>query len=328
MNRLKGMFRRLLLIFAIPLTLAAPVEARETRRAHVAAAPVFARGMVSAADPRAAEAGVEMLRAGGSATDAALAVMFALTVVEPQSSGIGGGGFYLSSDASGHIDTIDGRESAPAAATEAWFTRAGKVLAFSDVVPGGTSVGVPGNMALAVKAHSAHGRLPWAKLFQPAIRLARGGFVMSPRLHDFLSAAAPSATFDPAARKLFFAPDGATPLPAGTLVRNPALARTFAALARGGAKGGAKAFYQGPNAAAIVARVRSAPRNPEAMTLADLASYQAKSRPPVCGLYRAYRICGMGPPSSGATTVFAVLKQLERFDLTALGPDSPVAMHL
>ncbi|MEP7221634.1 MAG: gamma-glutamyltransferase [Novosphingobium sp.] len=320
------MFPRLLMLLAIPFALDNSAEARESRHRHAAAATpqVFARGMVSAADPRAAEAGAEMLRAGGSATDAALAVMFALTVVEPQSSGIGGGGFYLSSDAAGQMDAIDGRETAPAAATEQWFMAKGKPLAFGEVVPGGTSVGVPGNLALAAKAHAAHGRLPWARLFQPAIRLARGGFAMSPRLHDFLGVAYATATFDPAARKLFFAADGTAPLPAGTLVRNPALARTLSVLARGGAK----AFYQGPNAAAIVARVRTAPRNPEAMTLADLGAYQAKSRPPVCGEYRAYRICGMGPPSSGATTVFAVLKQLERFDLTALGPDSPVAMHL
>jgi len=253
--------------------------------------------------------------------------MLALSVVEPQSSGIGGGGFYLSSDAVGHIDTIDGRETAPAAVTGQLFMADGKPLPFSQVVPGGTSVGVPGNLALAARAHAAHGRLPWARLVPPAIRLARQGFAMSPRLHEFLSFAAASAMFDPAGRALFYGADGA-PLPTGTTVRNPAQARTFAALAKGGRKGALAMFYGGANAAAIVARVQSAPRNPSAMTLVDLAGYQAKNRPPVCGIYRLYRICGMGPPSSGGTTVLATLIQLERFDLSALGPDSPVAWHL
>ncbi len=145
-------------------------------------AQAYPAGMVSAADPRAAEAGAAMLRQGGSATDAALATMLALTVVEPQSSGIGGGGFYVASNAEGKVETIDGRETAPAAAHPKWFSKDGVQLRWNDVVPGGTSAGVPGNIALAAKAHAAHGRLPWAKLFEPAIKHARDGFVVTPRL--------------------------------------------------------------------------------------------------------------------------------------------------
>ena len=149
-------------------------------------AQLFEKGMVSAADPRAAEAGAEMLRAGGSATDAAIATMLALTVVEPQSSGIGGGGFYVATNARGQVETIYGREMAPAAAHPKWFFNDGVLLKFQEAVPCGTSVGVPGNIALAAKAHSAHGRLPWAQVFAPAMRLARDGFEITPRLHAML----------------------------------------------------------------------------------------------------------------------------------------------
>ena len=313
--------KHLVALFAAPLlaglAFPAPLVAK------TAPPPVFARGMVSAADPRAADAGVQMLRAGGSATDAAIAVMLALTVVEPASSGIGGGGLFVEAGPDGKATTIDGRETAPKAATEQWFVRDGKVMSFPDAVPGGTSVGVPGNIALAAKAHRLHGRLPWARLFAPAIKLARGGFEITPRFYAMLRNSPGTGAFTGEGKALFYGADGA-PLPVGTTVRNPALAATFAAIA----KGGAKAFYTGANARALVARVTTAPRNPEPMTVADLGSYQAKDRAAVCGTYRQYRICGMGPPSSGGTTVFATLKQLERFDLTALGKDNPVAWHL
>ncbi len=315
----------MLLLCTALLATSSAVEARTSRHhAHSAVPPVlFAKGMVSAADPRAAEAGAEMLRAGGSATDAAIATMLALTVVEPQSSGIGGGGFYLATDAKGKVETIDGRETAPKAAHGKWFWKDGVPMGFRDAVPGGTSVGVPGNMALAAQAHAKHGKLAWRKLFAPAIRLAGQGWTVSPRFHDFLGFARGSAAFVPEGAGLFYDADGRS-LPAGAQVKNPALAKTLAALSLRGPRG----FYTGPNAAAIVKRVNTAPRNSAAMTLADVASYRAKDRAPLCGTYRGYRICGMGPPSSGETTVFAVLKQLERFDLTALGPDSPVAWHL
>lgn len=306
-----------LILFAAPLLLATGAAARQTSPAEVPT-----KGMVSAADPRAAEAGVEILRAGGSATDAAIATMLALNVVEPQSSGIGGGGFYVASDPTGRVETIDGRETAPAAATPQWFTANGQVLTFAQAVPGGTSVGVPGNIALAARAHAARGRLPWARLFAPAIRLAQRGFTVTPRLNAALSASKGTAAFA-GGQRVFYTAMGEA-LPAGTKVRIPALAKTLRRLAHRGPS----AFYSGPNAAAIVGAVTTASRNPAPMTQSDLAAYRAKDRPPICGAYRGYRICGMGPPSSGATTVFATLKQLERFDLHALGKDSPVAWHL
>lgn len=280
-------------------------------------------GLVSAADPRAAEAGAQMLRLGGSATDASIATMLALTVVEPQSSGIGGGGFLVLGDASGKVETIDGREAAPRAATSRWFYVDGKPLAYPDAVPGGRSVGVPGNLRLAALAHNKHGRLSWRTLFQPAIRLARDGFAITPRMRASLGNFTRTAALDPAGRALFYAADG-QPLPEGTLVRNPALAATFETIAARGAD----SFYTGDNATTLAAKVGTAPRNPAPMTTADLAAYKAIERPPVCGLYRRYRICGMGPPSSGATTVYAILKQLERFDMNALGPADPVSWHL
>ncbi len=317
--------RNILLFAAALLVSTSAVDAR-TARHHARPAPVpvlFDKGMVSSADPRAAEAGAAILRAGGSATDAAIATMLALSVVEPQSSGIGGGGFYVTTNAKGQIETIDGRETAPKAAHGKWFWKDGVQMGFREAVPGGTSAGVPGNLSLAAKAHARHGKLPWAKLFEPAIRLARDGWTVTPRFASFLEFARGSAAFVPDGASLFYDADGRA-VAAGSVLKNPAQAKTLALLARGGAK----AFYSGANAAAIVSRVNTAPRNPSAMTLADVMSYRAKDRMPLCGTYRGYKICGMGPPSSGETTVFAVLKQLERFDLTALGPDSPVAWHL
>ncbi|HET9811050.1 MAG TPA: gamma-glutamyltransferase [Sphingomicrobium sp.] len=279
--------------------------------------------MVSAADPRAAEAGVEMLRAGGNAVDAAVATMLALNVVEPQSSGIGGGGYLLFSDPDGPTLTYDGREVAPMAATGTWFFKDGQPMSFDDAQPGGKSVGVPGNLRMAALAHREHGKLPWAKLFEPAIRLARDGFRITQRLHNSLNENKVEGAFSAEARALFYDAEGRA-LPVGTLVRNPA----FAALLERLAGQGADAFYAGPNAQAIAAAVSGASHNPAPMTPGDIAAYDAKPRPPVCGLYRGYRICGMGPSSSGGTTVFAILKQLERFDLSKLGPRSPVAWHL
>lgn len=317
---------RLIAVFAAPLLAGAcsvPAQRPSSLSNSASTATTYAQGMVSAADPRAAEAGAAMLRQGGSATDAAIATMLALTVVEPQSSGIGGGGFYVETDAAGNVETIDGRETAPAAADERWFFKDGKLMTFRDAVPGGTSVGVPGNIALAAKAHKANGKLPWARLFAPAIALARDGFTVSPRMNAMLKSGTGTGAFDPAGAKLFYDAAG-QPLPVGAVVRNTELAATLDAVA----KGGAKAFYSGGNARAIVARVTTAARNPAPMTEADIAAYVAKDRAPVCATYRSYRVCGMGPPSSGATTVIATLKQLERFDLAALGKDSPTAWHL
>ena len=312
-----------LLIAPLALASCAPVPAATSQAAPQSSAIRLYAGMVSAADPRAADAGVQMLRQNGSATDAAIATMLALTVVEPQSSGIGGGGLFVTAAPGGQVETIDGRETAPAAAHNKWFFKDGKVMQFADAVPGGTSVGVPGNVALAAKAHTAHGRLPWARLFAPAIALARDGFVVTPRLYAMLAGSKASAGFTAEGRALYYGSDG-NPLPVGTVIKNPALAATLQAIA---AKG-PKAFYAGANPAAIVARVTTAPRNPEPMTTADIAAYKAKDRAPVCGTYRSYKVCGMGPPSSGGTTVIATLIQLERFDLAALGSTSPVSWHL
>jgi gamma-glutamyltranspeptidase/glutathione hydrolase len=279
-------------------------------------------GMVSAADPRAAAAGAEILRRGGSATDAAIATMLALTVVEPESSGIGGGGFFVHSDAAGHVDTINGREKAPAAATPDWFLVDGQPRPFPDAQPGGLSTGVPGNVALAARAHAEHGKLPWATLFEPAIRLAEGGFAITPRLRNAIAGGWATGAFGDGA-KLYYDASGKA-LPAGTIVRN----RALGAFMRRLAAEGPSAFYQGSNAAAIATAVSTAKHNPAPMTVADIASMTAPAEPAVCGEYRDYRICGMGPPTSGGTTVFAILKQLERFDLAALGKDNSVAWHL
>ncbi|HEU5285864.1 MAG TPA: gamma-glutamyltransferase [Sphingomicrobium sp.] len=283
--------------------------------------------MVSAADPRAAAAGAEMLRRGGSAVDAAIATLLALNVVEPQSSGIGGGGFLVYSDRGGDPVTYDGRETAPAAAGPSWFLKDGRPMPFDEAVPGGKSVGVPGNVRLMALAHGKHGKLPWAMVFEPAIRLARDGFAMSPRLNFALARGddegSSVAASTPAGRALYFDRDG-RPLAVGTTIRNPA----FAALLEQLAALGPDSFYVGPNAQAIVAAVNGSARNPSPMTAGDVAAYEAKPRTPVCGHYRAHRVCGMGPVSSGGTTVFAILKQLERFDLAALGPNHPTSWHL
>ncbi len=313
------MTRRLLFAIAAPFLLGAC--------ATVSAAPsatIFDKGMVSAADPRAADAGAEILRAGGSASDAALATLLALTVVEPQSSGIGGGGFLVLDDGNGRIETFDGRETAPMAAGPDWFMLDGQYLSVAQAIPGGRSVGVPGNLSLMALAHERHGRLAWKQLFGPAIRLARDGFIMTERLNAFLTRARATAALTPEGRSIYYQTDGDTPLPAGTLIRNPALASFLGQLAAHGAD----SFYVGPNAQAIVSAVSTAPRNPAPMTAGDLATYHAKQRDPVCTFYRRYRICGMGPPSSGATTVQGTLGLLERFDLRALGKDDPRSWHL
>lgn len=286
-------------------------------------APASVPGMVSAADPRAAAAGVEILREGGSAADASFATLLALNVVEPESSGIGGGGYLVYSDRGAAPVTFDGREKAPKAATGTWFYKNGQPMQFKDAQPGGKSVGVPGNLRMMALAHQRYGKLPWAALFQPAIRLAHDGFKVTPRLYNSLLHYPATGALSAEARQIFYQPDG-QPKPVGTVVKNPAFAAYLAKIARVGAD----AFYVGPNAQAIATTVSNAPHNPAPMTTADIASYQAKPRPPVCGNYRGYRVCGMGPSSSGGFTVLAALEQLQPFDLSALGPHSPTAWHL
>ena len=283
-----------------------------------------AEGAVSAADPRAQAAGEAMLAQGGNATDAAIAVMLALTVVEPQSSGIGGGGFLVRGAADGSVATYDGRETAPAGATPDWFFAAdGSLPDFRSSVASGLSVGVPGNIALAAKAHAEHGKLQWRALFQPAIALARDGWEVNPRFRESLSASSEFLNRSPAARALYFGSDGA-PLPVGTTVRNPELAATLERIAQGGRD----AFYKGALPQTIAATAAADTPKPGAMTSADVAGYEAKDREAVCMAYRKHRVCAMGPPTSGGVAVLQMLGMLERFDLAALGVQNPETWHL
>lgn len=306
-----SLFLRLRILFLYLIALTTPAVAS-------------AQGVVSAADPRAAEAGAEILREGGSATDAALAMMVTLTVVEPQSSGIGGGGFFVHHDArQGLIDTIDGRERAPSSATpDRFLGKYGKPRDHADVYPGGLSVGVPGNIRLMADAHRRWGKLPWALLFDHAIRHAEQGFTVSPMMARFIASANPRWKDFPETQALY-APGG-RPLEVGATIRNPELARLLKRIANEGPD----AFYQGENADVIIAAVGGSRRNPATMTTTDIASYAATPRNAVCVRYRAYKICGMGPPSSGATTVFGILGMIERFDIGAMGARSPEAWHV
>jgi gamma-glutamyltranspeptidase/glutathione hydrolase len=269
------------------------------------------RQMVVAANPLAAEAGLAILRKSGSAVDAAIATQMALNVVEPQSSGIGGGAFLLTWDAASKtLLNIDGRETAPAAATpELFLDAAGKPLPRKEAIESGRSVGVPGVLAALKLAHDKYGKLPWAELFTPAIKLARDGFSVSFRLAEVLNDYGP-ASFTPAARAYFFDPAG-RPRPEGYRLTNPALASTFEAIARHGPS----AFYDGGIARDIAAAVQSDPRRPGKLTTEDLVNYRAKLREPVCVLYRSFDVCGAAPPSSGAVTVGQVLALVEPFDL-------------
>lgn len=288
------------------------------------APPAAANGVVSAADPRAAEAGQEMLRKGGSSTDAGIAMMLALNVVEPHNSGIGGGGFIMHHDGkTGVLESIDGRETAPAAATPDRFLGPdGKPLPFIQAWPGGFSVGVPGNVRLAWEAHRKWGKLPWAELFQPAIRYAEEGFEVRQRLDTAMKALAPIWPDFPEIQKYFWI-DG-KPAPMGTILKNPPLA----ALLKRIAAEGPDAFYTGENAQLLAKAVTQAPKNPVPMTLEDIAGYRAKERPPICGKYRVYTICGMGPASAGGVTVLEVLGMVERFPLAKWGKDDPRSWHV
>jgi gamma-glutamyltranspeptidase/glutathione hydrolase len=281
--------------------------------------------LISSANPLASEAGREMLRAGGSATDAAIAAQLVLGLVEPQSSGLGGGAFLLHWNAAAkELRTYDGRETAPAAARPDRFMKGGKPMDFDFAVRSGLSVGTPGLPRLIEAAHRAHGKLPWAKLFEPALKLARDGFEISSRLY-FMLRWFGADSLSPAAHRYFFDSNG-SPLPMGYRLTNPAYAATLEALA----KGGADAFYAGPIADAIVAAVKDAPNAAGDLTLADLSGYKVAERPPVCIDYRARRVCGMGPPSSGAVAVAQSLKLIERFDVGRAPGDAMTipAMHL
>jgi len=272
---------------------------------------------VAAANPLATDAGYQVLKAGGSAIDAAIAVQMVLTLVEPQSSGIGGGAFLLHASG-GKVEAFDGRETAPAAADEKLFVGAdGKPMAFYDGVVGGRSVGTPGTVRMLEMAHKQYGRLPWAQLFAPAIQLAEGGFKVSPRLNTLLKGEV-YLKKDATAAAYFYKPDG-SPVDVGATLRNPALAEVLRQIAARGSS----ALLEGPVAQAIVAKVQGHATNPGKLALADLASYQPKKREPICSDYSAagkdYRLCGMPPPSSGAITVGQILGILNNTPAGTLG---------
>jgi gamma-glutamyltranspeptidase / glutathione hydrolase len=265
---------------------------------------------VAAANPLATDAGFQVLEAGGTAVDAAIAVQLVLTLVEPQSSGIGGGAFLLHWNGD-ELSAWDGREVAPAAADENHFLQPdGTPLPFQQAMASGLSVGVPGTLAMLAVAHAAHGRLPWAELFTPAITLAEEGFLVSPRLHGLLEGDAHLRS-DPLAQELYYDASGAA-RPVGYRLRNPALG----AVLRQVAAEGISAFYQGEVASDIVARVQGHPERPGNLALADLAAYpdQDFRREPICTPWRVHTLCGFPPPSSGHLAVLQILGILEHLE--------------
>jgi gamma-glutamyltranspeptidase / glutathione hydrolase len=290
-----------------------------------AAIPEFPqRHMISAANPLAAAAGRDILRAGGSAVDAAIAAQAVLTLVEPQSSGIGGGAFLMHyAKSADTVDAYDGRETAPAAIrADVFLTADGKRRKFRDVSTGGAAVGVPGILRMLAMAHRDHGSLSWARLFDRAIALSENGFPVSPRLHQMIGRAKDMKNF-PTARAYFLTPGG-KPKPVGAILRNPALADTYRRIAAGGAA----AFYRGDIARDIAAAVAQAARNPAVLTVADIAGYQAKKRDALCRPYRQWRLCAMPPPTSGGITTLQILGLLEGFDMARIAPSSVQAVHL
>ena len=271
--------------------------------------------MVAAANPLATDAGYQVLKAGGTAIDSAIAVQMVLTLVEPQSSGIGGGAFLLHTDGN-NVSAFDGRETAPAAADENLFMGAdGKPLSFYGGVVGGRSVGTPGVLRMLAMVHQRYGKLPWDSLFQPAIILAEQGFAISPRLFAILSTEKYLATNDPVAKAYFYNSDG-SPKAIGTVLKNPELAATLRSIAIQGAD----VFYRGAIAHDIVAKVSNHSTNPGTLTENDLRNYQAKERAALCFDYRVYRICGMPPPSSGAIALAQILGMLEHTDIARQKP--------
>ncbi|MDX2307066.1 MAG: gamma-glutamyltransferase [Hyphomicrobium sp.] len=322
------------LLLAIPLSSVTIVTAAHAQRALIEPegwtgwtrreAVTASSFIISTASAPATEAGREILRAGGSAVDAAIAAQLVLGLTEPQSSGIGGGAFILHWDAAQKsLRTYDGRETAPSAARPDRFLRDGAPMDFMTAVKSGLSVGVPGVVKLLAHAHKAHGKLPWPKLFEPAIRLATEGFSVTPRLSMLLGLSG-RATFDATARAYFFDETG-SPRPTGHLLKNPAYAETLAAIA----ERGAAAFYEGPLADAMVAAIANAPNAAGDLTASDLAAYEVVEREPLCFAYRKRRICSMGPPSSGGIAIAQILSLAEPFDLGMAPSDAmqPAAIH-
>jgi gamma-glutamyltranspeptidase/glutathione hydrolase len=306
-----------LLATALPLTSVADVAPGTVQ-------PFAKTDMIAAANPLAAQAGLEMLRAGGSAVDAAIAVQMVLGLVEPESSGIGGGAFMLVYNPKNKETTsFDGREVAPASATPGMFLdAAGKARPKPEAIPGGLSVGIPGVVAMLEMAHQKYGKLPWQRLFQPAIKLADDGFPVGPKLARTIRNFSRGANM-PDIRAHFYHADG-TPLAEGEIYKNPDYAHSLRLIAAGGSK----AFYTGEIAQAIVDKVQHAPLNPGGMTLSDLVGFKALERPPVCGDYRVWHVCSMGPPSSGGIAIVQILEMLQRFPSSELQPNTLSEAHL
>jgi gamma-glutamyltranspeptidase/glutathione hydrolase len=315
----------------MPLKRFLPVAAAALLVIGISAWLVFGRGtghsyMVAAANPYASEAGAEILKQGGSAVDAAIAIQAVLTLVEPESSGLAGGAFMLHWDGAGKLDAYDGRETAPAGATPDMFLDATqKPIGIVPAVLSGRSVGTPVVVRMLWLAHEEHGKLPWAKLFEPAIRLSTDGFRVSAKLAASI-ARDPALAKMPVAQDYFFIKDGKgnrVPVAAGAVLKNPALAETLKLVADKGVDG----FYQGAVAEKIVDMVAHAPSMPGTLSLADLAGYQAKHRDPICRTYRVYRVCTMPPPTSGGISTLQVLGILENFDMGEIEPMSLTAVH-
>jgi gamma-glutamyltranspeptidase/glutathione hydrolase len=329
-SAIKGLLS-LLFISTSLLVVAAPDKKREDRDPEAATGVIHKQtvvtqhAMVAAANPYASDAGLNILKQGGSAVDATIAVQLVLTLVEPQSSGIGGGAFMLHWDKKNQqLTTFDGRETAPATATTDMFLdENGKTMPWIKAVVGGHSVGVPGVLASLKRAHEKYGKLPWAVLFNDAIELAETGFIVSPRLEKLVA-----MEFNPGITKLptikhYFFPDGKA-IKAGQRLKNPKLAVVYRSIA----KDGVDAFYQGWIAKKVVAAVQNSPIAPGRLTLDDMKNYQAKERAAVCGPYRQYQVCGMAPPSSGGISIIQLLGQLERFDLAKLSITDVEFAHL
>ncbi|WP_394198465.1 gamma-glutamyltransferase [Litoreibacter albidus] len=302
----------------------APEAATSQTSKQAGTAVAASKWMISAANPLAVRAGARVLANGGSAADAMIAVQSVLGLVEPQSSGLGGGAFLVWYDgATGEMTTLDGRETAPLAATPRLFQNDdGEPLKFFDAVVGGLSVGTPGTPALLEKAHAKWGRADWPSLFADATALAEGGFEVSPRLAALVASDQERLARFPRTAS-YFLPNGA-PIAAGSTLTNQPYAKTLRALA----SGGAKAFYSGEIAQGIIDTVANAEGNPGVLSMTDMSIYKVKQRAPVCATYRAHDICGMGPPSSGALTLGQILGMLDGHDLAALGKDSPEAWRL
>ena len=296
---------------ALLLALAPAAFAQATAKRH----------MIVTAHPLASQAGLQVLDRGGSAVDAAIAAQLVLGLVEPHASGLGGGAFFLHFDARAkRVTAIDGRETAPSGAGPDLLMADGKPMPFASAVVGGRSVGVPGTPRLLEVMHARHGRLPWASLFEPAIMIAEQGFPISPRLHLLASRDAALAK-EPATRAYFFGADGKA-LAAGTVIRNPAYAETLRAMARAGAD----AIYRGAIAQDMVAAVRGH-ANPGTLSLEDLAGYRVRDVEPICAPYRAYRLCGMPPSSSGGVAVLQLVGMLGELNIQQHKPGSPEALH-